>query len=219
MFIVKIVSSNSKTRTLTMADNDSNGSIVSKCISREECDAYVGKLMLESNQQKHYNVVEKILKNIDSSQMTQGKVATMLSSDEGPIFLLASQANALRYIIDPKIKEDEFSTSYDYDHVLCSRVLDYWNLKETYTLFGSGCYYMASSRPKELFIDKILENQTKDFLHRAFHDIESDIYSFIFRCADFKPKHKKKRSYKMMVTPVVREKRIRRKPTRYITEM
>jgi hypothetical protein len=195
---------------------------VQETFTKAECDAYVSSVMVASDHYKRYKIVEKIIKTMKSTYLAPKHVANLLSQHGSPIFILASQAWALRNIIRHKLDENE--DGHYYDHVLCSRTLDYWNLRSEYGTEdnrGSACYYTKDHLPKRLSIEGIFREQSKDFLKDyAFHDLDGDIYTFKSRFLPYDNKYKRKRTKSKFIRPIItRTPRMRRRPVRLITEI
>jgi hypothetical protein len=89
--------------------------------SEAQLTALVDGLFKKSHQEEMFAQIKRALHRIPLT-FTPKELATLL--DDGPMFLKSSQACELQDILNAKVP----ALDYVFHHVICSRVLDYWNL-------------------------------------------------------------------------------------------
>lgn len=157
-------------------------------IDKKNCDMYVARLIRLTDQENHYKKCETRIKSVRASHLSHIFVVNALSSEEGgPIYISAKQAIKLRDIIEQtKGGDTDFSDAlhnYNYDHILCSRVLDHWNIRAIYGDKGCACYYMDLGLPRELCIEALFESRRtqQGFLSKALHHVRQGVFDFTAR--------------------------------------
>lgn len=97
-------------------------------------DQVVDTFIRSTKQQMMFGFTTKILER--SNQAPMPRILGVLLS-MGPIFITAKQAKKVLDILESKCSELHFT----YHHVICIRVIDYWNLDEHYGSNCGSCYY------------------------------------------------------------------------------
>lgn len=119
---------------------ESNQSTSLPLTLQQKLDNYVAQSFQNTAQNPRFVQVKKVVKALTYSALNPRFLIDIL--DSGPIFLSAKQAREVMNLIEVKSQR----VDYRYHHVLCGRVLDFWNIYEHYDHQVGFCYY-AMDRP------------------------------------------------------------------------
>lgn len=183
-------------------------------------------LFIRSKQNKRFIALKKMIEKINPLELTPEKLVAAMCNEEGPIFIDTEQACELKNTLNGKYPD----LPYQYHHVVCSRVLDPWNLLEFYGTNPGSCYYGLSAKKPTLTSDledsiAILftsNNLPHSTFPEAYRNADQEVKDFIKRLESPKnmDENKKKRARKgadnsLDLNVIMDNKRSRRKVDRF----
>jgi hypothetical protein len=133
-------------------------------------DSFVSLLFRTSEQNTRFTHLKKLV-TVNVFNLTPETLRDWIVAEEGPLFLTSIQANEIKVFLQSKL--DLFDVRYH--HVMCSRVLDFWNLEKNYGFNTGTIYYqLARISPKldsiDDFVSDFYGTDCKDALRDDWKD-------------------------------------------------